>query len=87
MEWTLAEVKKSDIQEDRLYDAGPTGCGELLIDLFMTMKNMKAGEIIKVVSYDPGVEEDIPSWCRMQGHRLLDVHRDGGAMHFYIEKQ
>lgn len=73
-------------QVDQLYDAGPTGCGELIMHLFLTMKKMEPKQIIEVISYDPGAREDIPAWCRLQGHTLLDRSHDGNITHYYIQK-
>jgi len=74
-------------QVDLLYDAGPTGCGELIMHLFLTMKKMDSMQIIEVISYDPGAREDIPAWCRLQGHTLIDRRDDGKITHYYIQKK
>lgn len=71
---------------DHIYDAGPTGCGELIMNLFITMKKLNSGQIIEVISYDPGAREDIPAWCRMQKHTLLDRKDFGKISYYYIEK-
>lgn len=73
-------------EPDLLYDAGPTGCGELIMNLFMTMKKMETGQIIKVTSYDPGAREDIPAWCRLQSHTLLERIDEGKISHYLIQK-
>ncbi|PLR80117.1 aminotransferase [Bacillus canaveralius] len=73
-------------EPDLTYDAGPTGCGELIMNLFLTMKKMRSGQIIEVISYDPGAREDLPAWCRMQKHRLLNRTDLGRISHYYIEK-
>jgi len=73
-------------QVDVLYDAGPTGCGELIMNLFMTMKKMSSKQIIEVVSYDLGAREDIPAWCRLQGHTLLERRDVDKTNHYYIQK-
>lgn len=70
----------------KTYDAGPTGCGELIMNLFLTMKKMNRGEIIEVISYDPGAREDIPAWCRLQNHELLERNDDGNISHYFIKK-
>ena len=74
-------------QVDRIYDAGPTGCGELIMNLFMMIKKMSPQQIIEVVSYDPGAREDIPAWCRLQGHDLLERRDVGKTNHYYIQKK
>lgn len=71
---------------DLTYDAGPTGCGELIMNLFMTMKKMEQGQMLEVISYDPGAREDIPAWCRMQNNQLLERRDFGKISHYFIEK-
>lgn len=66
---------------DKTYDAGPTGCGELIMNLFLTMKKMEKGQIIEVISYDPGAREDLPAWCQMQNNPLLARHDEGKISH------
>jgi tRNA 2-thiouridine synthesizing protein A len=73
-------------EADLRYDAGPTGCGELIMNLFLTMKKMESGQIIEVISYDPGAREDIPAWCRLQKHTLLERKDFGKTSHYYIER-
>lgn len=68
------------------YDAGPTGCGELIMNLFLTMRKMNSGEIIEVISYDLGAREDLPAWCRLQKHYLLQRDDDGDTSHYFIKK-
>ena len=75
-----------EIEPDLTYDAGPTGCGELIMNLFLTMKKMDKGQVIKVISYDPGAREDIPAWCRLQNHVLLQRTDEGNTSHYYIDK-
>jgi tRNA 2-thiouridine synthesizing protein A len=74
------------IKPDLTYDAGPTGCGELIMNLFLTMKKLEKGNIIEVISYDPGAREDLPAWCRMQKHILLHQYKIGKVVHYFIEK-
>lgn len=53
------------------WDAGDLGCGELVMQLRMRLKNMPAGGVIRVTATDPAAPEDIPAWCRLTGHTLL----------------
>lgn len=74
------------IEPHLTYDAGPTGCGELIMNLFLTMKKMESGQVILVISYDPGAREDLPAWCRLQKHTLLRRDDEGKVSHYYIQK-
>ena len=32
-----------------------------------------AGQKIEVLCTDPGAKNDVPAWCRINGHRLLSI--------------
>lgn len=74
------------IEADVTYDAGPTGCGELIMNLFLTMKKMEYGQVIRVISYDAGAREDIPAWCRLQKHTLVEIEKKEQVWHYFIRK-
>jgi len=38
---------------------------------------LATGDVLTVCATDPGVLHDIPAWCRVHGHELLDTTRDG----------
>jgi tRNA 2-thiouridine synthesizing protein A len=54
------------------WDAGGSGCGELVMELRILLDAMKPGEVLKLTARDPGGREDLPAWCRMTGHELLE---------------
>jgi tRNA 2-thiouridine synthesizing protein A len=35
--------------------------------------DMQAGDTLRVVSTDHGVVNDIPAWCRINGHEVLSI--------------
>ena len=56
---------------DAEWDAGETGCGELVIELRFRLDTMKPGQVMKLTARDPGARADIPAWCRMTGNALV----------------
>lgn len=59
------------------------GCGELILELRMRMNALQPGAVFKLIAHDPGVPEDLPAWCRMTGHRLLQA----ASPEFFIERK
>jgi tRNA 2-thiouridine synthesizing protein A len=57
---------------DDTWDAGDLGCGELVLALRMRLRAMP-GKTLKLIAHDAGAPEDLPAWCRMTGHELLEV--------------
>jgi tRNA 2-thiouridine synthesizing protein A len=37
------------------------------------IKELVSGDVLTVTCTDPGVIHDIPAWCRIHGHSVLDV--------------
>ncbi|MEE9327562.1 MAG: sulfurtransferase TusA family protein [Cocleimonas sp.] len=46
------------------------------------VKTMTTGDILEVVCTDPGVMQDIPAWCRINGHKVIETH--SGEMEYTI---
>jgi len=40
------------------------------------VKTMQTGDVLEVVCTDPGVMQDIPAWCRINGHKVLETLTD-----------
>jgi tRNA 2-thiouridine synthesizing protein A len=38
---------------------------------------LAAGDTLEVQATDPGALHDIPAWCRVHGHEILETRRDG----------
>lgn len=58
------------------------GCGELLVLLHVKMRDLRPGQVMEVITHDPGAHEDLPAWCRMTSHTLLKEQ----DKHFFIRK-
>lgn len=37
------------------------------------IKQLVAGDILTVTCTDPGVKNDIPAWCRINGHKVIEI--------------
>jgi tRNA 2-thiouridine synthesizing protein A len=41
-----------------------------------TVAGLRPGDLLTAVCSDPGALEDIPAWCRINGHEVLDARED-----------
>ena len=74
------------MQPDQILDAGETGCGELTMLIFQTIKQIEPGETLEVRAYDLAAAMDIPAWCRSTGNLLVTVDTDSYPKRFLIRK-
>ncbi len=51
-----------------------------------TVKKMKEGEVLKVISTDPGFERDIWNWAKQTKNELIKVEKENGRTVAYIRK-
>ncbi len=42
------------------------------------VKSLHAGDELEVFCTDPGVLSDIPAWCRINGHQVIETTSDNG---------
>jgi tRNA 2-thiouridine synthesizing protein A len=40
------------------------------------VKQLQKGDVLQVTCTDPGVMQDIPAWCRINGHEVLETQSD-----------
>jgi tRNA 2-thiouridine synthesizing protein A len=58
----------------KLWDAGETGCGALIMGLKREIGNIGPGELLQVTALDAGAPADLPAWCRVTGHMLVEAN-------------
>jgi tRNA 2-thiouridine synthesizing protein A len=66
-------------------DAEESGCGDLMVLLQRSIRKIAPGELLELTARDPGAREDLPSWCRMTGHTLVET--PGTAPEVYLVRR
>ncbi len=67
-------------------DATGLSCPMPMMKLSKSVKMMEVGQVIKMISSDPGSEEDVPKWVKRSKNELLESSKDGGDYIFIIKK-
>ena len=49
------------------------------------VKKLAVGEILEIVGTDSGILQDIPAWCRINGHNVLDTFTDDFEYHIILQ--
>lgn len=61
-------------------------CPMPIIKTAKTIKEMKVGEVLEVISTDQGIKEDMPAWCRQTGQEYLGMEEESDVIKVYIKK-
>lgn len=49
------------------------------------IKTLAAGDVLKVTCTDPGALNDIPAWCRINGHEVMTTDEQGDEIFITIK--
>ena len=41
------------------------------------IETLQPGDTLEAVCTDPGAQHDIPAWCRVHGHEIVDISQQG----------
>ena len=65
-------TERPDWEWQSEFDGEETGCGILLFNLAMHFRGLAGGTRVLIIARDPAAPTEMPSWCRMTGHTILD---------------
>ena len=62
-------------------------CPMPVVKTKMAIKKMEIGEVLEMISTDPGAMPDMAAWARQTKHDLLESKDEGGSVYrFFIKK-
>ena len=74
------------IKEDQLLDCSGMLCPMPIVKTSKAMKELQAGQILKMIATDAGSPPDIEAWSRQTGNELLRSTTEDGKFVFFLKK-
>lgn len=71
---------------DQELDAKGLNCPLPILRAKKTLNGMAAGEVLKIISTDPGSVKDFEAFASQTGNELLESTEVGGEFHFMMKK-
>jgi tRNA 2-thiouridine synthesizing protein A len=66
-------------------DARGERCPLPVIRLARLVRDRPDLTIVTVLATDPAAAHDVPAWCRMRGHRLVEARAEGDHTAYVVE--
>ncbi len=76
-----------DVKPDQTLDTKGLNCPMPVLKTKKALESVQSGQILEVITTDPGSKSDIPALLRRLGHELVETKEDGGVISFYIKKK
>ncbi len=84
---TAGDVGKQAVDKvDLTLDCRGLLCPMPALKTSTAVKNMQVGQILEMLTTDPGAKPDMLVWFKRTGHELVRMEEDSGVLKFYIRK-
>jgi TusA-related sulfurtransferase len=83
----MSQVDLSTLKAASTVDARGSACPGPLLEAKKGIGKVKVGEVIEILSGDPGTRKDIPAWAGKVGHEFLGVAPAEGYDKLYVRRK
>jgi len=73
-------------QIDQELDARGLLCPMPIVKTAKAMKELRPGDVLKLIATDRGSLADVPAWAGSTGNELLERYEEDGAFVFFLRK-
>lgn len=71
---------------DQTLDCSGMACPMPIIKTKKAIDSLQIGQVLKMVSTDPGSVSDIDAWTKKTGHELVGKEQSGSSYTFFIKR-
>lgn len=50
-----------------------------------SIKQLQSGDRLTICCTDPGAKNDVPAWCRINGHKVIDIEEIERDIFIHVE--
>lgn len=83
----MADLDLTNIQVANTVDARGSACPGPLLEAKKGIGKVKVGEVLEVLSGDPGTRNDLPGWANKVGHEFLGVLSAAGYDRLFVRRK
>ncbi len=77
----------SEFTVAKTLDCKGLACPMPIVRLSMEITKMKVGDVVEMLSTDPGSLADVPSWAKSTGNAVLETKQEQGLIRFFVKRQ
>ena len=75
----------SDLTPNEVLDCSGLSCPQPILKTKKAIKGMSSGQILQMISTDPGTNKDMLTFCKKTGNELLETEDNDGTSSFYVK--
>jgi len=83
----MTDIDLSTLGVENTVDARGSACPGPLLEAKKGIGKVKVGEVLEILSGDPGTRDDIPAWANKVGHEFLGVLEADGYDRLFVRRK
>ncbi|RUR40961.1 sulfurtransferase TusA [Vreelandella populi] len=80
----MADTTDALPHHDTLLDTSGLYCPEPIMLMHNKVRDMRSGQVLKVVATDPATTRDVPKFCQFLGHELIQQSELADSYVYFI---
>ncbi|RUR55956.1 sulfurtransferase TusA [Vreelandella populi] len=80
----MADTTDALPHHDTLLDTSGLYCPEPIMLMHNKVRDMRSGQVLKVVATDPATTRDVPKFCQFLGHELVQQNESADSYVYFI---
>jgi tRNA 2-thiouridine synthesizing protein A len=68
-------------------DCKGLACPMPVVKISQQIGSVAVGEVIEVLTTDPGSLADFPAWAKTMGHAVLETKQETGLIRIFVKRQ
>jgi tRNA 2-thiouridine synthesizing protein A len=76
-----------ELKPARVLDCKGLPCPMPIVKTSQEIPKIAVGEVLEVLTTDPGSIADFPAWARTMGHAVLEIKQEPGLIRIFIKRQ
>ena len=76
-----------EIKSARVLDCKGLACPMPIVKTSQEMPKIAIGDVLEILTTDPGSMADFPAWAKTTGQALLEIKQEPGLIRIFIKRQ
>lgn len=62
-------------------------CPMPIVKMSQEITKAAVGDVVEVLTTDPGSIRDFPAWAKTTGHEILEIKQEPGLIRIYVKRK
>lgn len=76
-----------EMKPAKILDYKGLPCPMPIVKISQEMPKVAVGDVLEVLTTDPGSIADFPAWAKTTGQAILEIKQEPGLIHIFVKRQ